>query len=47
MLHVKTEESAVRNYVEDKLEKNISVVSVGQEELENSSLNQDRRETGR
>jgi hypothetical protein len=31
MLRVKTEESAVRNDVEDKLEKNISAVSVGQE----------------
>jgi hypothetical protein len=44
---IKTEEGAVRNDVEDKLEKNISALSVGQEELENRSLNQDRGQTGR
>jgi hypothetical protein len=38
---VKTERSAVRNDVEDSLERNVSAVSVGQEELENRFLNQD------
>jgi hypothetical protein len=37
---IKTGESAVRNDVEDKLEKSISAVSVGQERVENRSLNQ-------
>jgi D-ribose pyranose/furanose isomerase RbsD len=44
---IETEESAVRNNVENKLEKSINAVSVGQEELENRSLNQDRGQTGR
>jgi hypothetical protein len=44
---VKTERSAVRNDVEDRLERSISAVSVGQEELENRFLNQDRGQTGR
>jgi D-ribose pyranose/furanose isomerase RbsD len=44
---IKTAEGAARNDVEDKLEKNISALSVGQEELENRSLNQDRGQTGR
>jgi D-ribose pyranose/furanose isomerase RbsD len=43
---IETEESAVRNNVENKLEKSINAVSVGQEELENRSLNQDRGQTG-
>jgi hypothetical protein len=44
---IKTEESALRNDVEDKFQKSVSAVSVGQEDLENRSLNQDRRQTGR
>jgi ribosome-associated translation inhibitor RaiA len=39
--------SAMRNDVEDKLEKSISAMSVGQEELENKFLNQDRGQTCR
>jgi hypothetical protein len=45
---VKTERSAVRNDAEDnRLERSISAVSVGQEDLENRLLNQDRGQTGR
>jgi hypothetical protein len=43
---VKTERSAVRNDVEDRLESSIRAVIVGQEELENRFLNQDRGQTG-
>jgi hypothetical protein len=43
---VKTERSAVRNDVEDRLESSIRGVIVGQE-LENRFLNQDRGQTGR
>jgi hypothetical protein len=38
---VKTERCAVRNDVEDRFERNVSAMSVGQEELENRFLNQD------
>jgi hypothetical protein len=44
---VKTERSAVRNHVENRLERSISAMSVRQEELENRFLNQDRGQTGR
>jgi hypothetical protein len=44
---VKTERSVVRNDVEDRLERIISAVSVGQEELDNRFLKQDRGQTGR
>jgi hypothetical protein len=44
---VKTVRCAVRNDVKDRLERSISAVSVGQEELENRFLNQDRGQTGR
>jgi hypothetical protein len=44
---VKIEESAMRNDVEDRLERSISAVSVGQEELDNRLLNQNRGQTGR
>jgi hypothetical protein len=44
---VKTERSAVRNDADDRLERSINAVSVGQEELENRLLNQDRGQTGR
>jgi hypothetical protein len=44
---VKTERSAVRNDVEDRLERSISAVRVGQKELKNGFLNQDRGQTGR
>jgi hypothetical protein len=37
---VKTEKNAVRNDIEDKLDKGISAVRVWEEELENRSLNQ-------
>jgi hypothetical protein len=45
--NVKTEGSAVRNDIEYRLERSICVLSVGQEELENRFLNQDRGQTGR
>jgi hypothetical protein len=44
---VKTIRYAVRNDVKHRLERSISAVNVGQEELENSILNQDRGQTGR
>jgi hypothetical protein len=43
---VKTERSAVRNDVEDRLDRSISARCVGQEDLENRFLNQDRGQTG-
>jgi hypothetical protein len=42
----KTERSTVRNDVEDRLDRSISARCVGQEDVENRFLNQNRGQTG-